>query len=922
MSALSAWGGVVARNPWRVLVAAVALCLLLGAGMVLIEEETRSDKLWVPQNTAVMSHSELVTNMYGDELNFWSWIVLVGPAASEAVRITYGVLTPEAIGDMYAIDAVARSVVVEGENKVAQASYVSSCSRDGSDECIHLGVLQLWCGYEGFRSDVLEASEPQVALLSRVNSGRGCKGVELKNETYLGDVLFDEAGLIIGAGAARGTYIMSRPEKALELSDAYRVAMRDHQAAESARTHASLLYEYYDSYDREIARNSSQDLPLVGVAFVLTFALMAACHVDWRAERGKGMHRVGVSACAVASVLLSLVAAYGLSGMFGVTFTSLSQVVAFVLVGVGVDDSVVLMGHMRAAHHILPPAQNSPEGRLRHVMRHAGSSVTVTSLTNLLAFGLGSVSLIPAIRWFCFTAAIAIFCDYCMQLTFFVACMAIVERREENRRLAATAAVEITSAKVSGANGMAAEAAIGKGTKVESDEKDLDAARKQPSLFYRAVSMLLRTPTRVAVIVAFSAYLVYSSLAIETLEEGLPLYDLAPDDSFLKDFLLAEERLFPVAGGFYSGIYAVGIDMKQPVAQAALLASWYFLLDDPLVTRGNTRMDSWLSTTLELADALGNTVRCADALVNTTDGHALCEEIGGANASLVDPDYFYQLLGIVGVMQPPLLDEVSLDPVSGVTTKAKLPLVFAPTGNDAGMRVIVFRRMDSMRRILYDRYFSGRVPDAARGDVFVHSEFMVFWQTEAIMWKELIRNLILAAVGVAVAALLLLARPSAVLLAVVAIAIVDTCLFGLMAASNVRFNSVSVINLVMAVGLSVDYTIHILHAFVDTPGASNAVRTRKALHTIGHSVALGGFTTFVGILPLAGSRSTIFRTFFVMLSGTVAFGLAVALLLFPVLLSVVGPGHVASDLSDEHAAEGDEDRAKRATAAKKAAYAV
>ena len=160
------------------------------------------------------------------------------------------------------------------------------------------------------------------------------------------------------------------------------------------------------------------------------------------------------------------------------------------------------------------------------------------------------------------------------------------------------------------------------------------------------------------------------------------------------------------------------------------------------------------------------------------------------------------------------------------------------------------------------------------------------------MWAELTRNMLLAGAGVAVATAVLLPRPSAVLLAVAAVACVDVMLFGLMGLAGVRFNSISVVNLVMAVGLSVDYAIHVLHAFVQTPGESPVGRMRDALRTIGPSVALGGLTTFLGILPMAGSSSTIFRTFFTMLSGTVGLGLLVALVLLPALLSVAGPAYV------------------------------
>jgi len=54
-------------------------------------------------------------------------------------------------------------------------------------------------------------------------------------------------------------------------------------------------------------------------------------------------------------------------------------------------------------------------------------------------------------------------------------------------------------------------------------------------------------------------------------------------------------------------------------------------------------------------------------------------------------------------------------------------------------------------------------------------------------------------------------------------------------------------------------------------------------------VILGVTTTFLGICPLAFSNSEVFRVFFEMFLGIVLFGGAHGLIVFPVLLSLIGP---------------------------------
>jgi predicted exporter len=61
----------------------------------------------------------------------------------------------------------------------------------------------------------------------------------------------------------------------------------------------------------------------------------------------------------------------------------------------------------------------SANERFRIGLTHAGPSVTVTSVTNALAFLVGSLSTLPALKSLCQFAAIVIVCLYIAFLTIF-----------------------------------------------------------------------------------------------------------------------------------------------------------------------------------------------------------------------------------------------------------------------------------------------------------------------------------------------------------------------------------------------------------------------------------------------------------------------------------------------------------------------
>ena len=71
--------------------------------------------------------------------------------------------------------------------------------------------------------------------------------------------------------------------------------------------------------------------------------------------------------------------------------------------------------------------------------------------------------------------------------------------------------------------------------------------------------------------------------------------------------------------------------------------------------------------------------------------------------------------------------------------------------------------------------------------------------------------------------------------------------------------SVSVVNMIMATGLAVDYSVYFAQKFMATSGDSRAERVQKAMSHTGYAVFLGGFTALVGTIPLAFAKSKVSR---------------------------------------------------------------
>ena len=106
----------------------------------------------------------------------------------------------------------------------------------------------------------------------------------------------------------------------------------------------------------------------------------------------------------------------------------------------------------------------------------------------------------------------------------------------------------------------------------------------------------------------------------------------------------------------------------------------------------------------------------------------------------------------------------------------------------------------------YDARASALLADAAPVEgfaaprAFTYQENLVYWQQDAVLWDELLTNLTFAGAGVLIVCVFALAHPAA-LIAVAAVAVVDVFIFASLIVGRIRFNVISMINLVMAIGL-------------------------------------------------------------------------------------------------------------------------
>merc|ERR1719195_169243 len=112
-----------------------------------------------------------------------------------------------------------------------------------------------------------------------------------------------------------------------------------------------------------------------------------------------------------------------------------------------------------------------------------------------------------------------------------------------------------------------------------------------------------------------------------------------------------------------------------------------------------------------------------------------------------------------------------------------------------------------------------------------------------------------------------------------------------------KFGLVESISVLMVIGFSVDYVVHLANSYLESQGESRMERLSFALLTMGVSVVSGAITTMLSGLMLVFPSYVFFYKMGWIIVTTVLLAVMWAMMFFPSIVAAIGPEGDQGDLN-------------------------
>ncbi|XP_062553950.1 patched domain-containing protein 3-like [Armigeres subalbatus] len=890
-------GRLVGNNPWRTIIACWLVVAICSLGFLRFHQEKSPMKLWIPQDSKFLHDTNWVIDNF-KEGNRIETVMLTAP----------DVLTPEVLQKLADItDKIMNLTVINSHGKTIGwnevcfkvpliAEYTANERRKREDAlslittkrprkqkaffnpsvdlpsfmycplinrlpvgCLERSILELW-KYD--RAVIANLTKEQIVEKLNNTKISPVTGHTVDFAELLGGIQRDWTGRIVSATALNSNWMIHVNFSEVNSDISGNAAGTEDWVTEEAMLWEGQFLEALEEIHENFSDNETQlfyaagrsygdisadsmfkdiDKLMIGGVVMFIYMQLVLSKFSWTE------FRVILGTIGLLSIVMGFAAGSGIVSMLGVSYGPVHTCLPFLLMGLGVDDMFVMMAcyrKIRETHANLPLAE-----RMGLMMKHAGASITVTSLTDIVAFGVGSITVLPSLQSFCIYAAFGVLMMFIFVITFYVAIFTLDERRIVSRRNS------FIPWKI-------------------HDEKSTQLWC-QLNLMHRFIdfvySKIILTP--VGKILVIVAVISMTGLNIESLMKLRQKFDpnwFIPEETYYSKFIVKSREQYPNNGYeamLLFGNYNYTAELKELLKITHELEKRTDILHS---------VDSWVEQFQDFVHTNYDT------------------DIGEVVLSDVDfrkylSKFLYSHEGGRYQMNFKFATKLQCGEPAPNITVTTIDFKFRPFSE----REDYIPSKHAVEVLLAESRFSSK-------DKFNTLWAKIFgnWVTDEIIDTEIYRNIALAMIGVMFCSVVLIVNPQICFWIFICVVLTLVNVGGFMQRWGLTLDICSCIALQLAVGLCVDYAAHIGHTFLTI---SHGNRNRRSLDTvlhIGAAVLYGGGSTILALSILSGSQAYTYRTFFKIFLLVIVIGLFHGLVLLPVILSIVGPPPYSGFIDD------------------------